>query len=95
MNSRCKFDSTQFCNTSHLLRSHQWLFITDTVDIIYPPDDWISDSLLDRLASAIGERQMERHVSVSKSCEGLVIHSRHERMIVPDYRDLHQQFRQI
>lgn len=36
---------------------HQWLFITDTVDIVYPPDDWAPESILDRLASAINERR--------------------------------------
>ena len=36
---------------------HQWLFITDTVDVVYPPLDWISDSLLDRIAVLLSEKQ--------------------------------------
>ncbi|PCH34091.1 hypothetical protein WOLCODRAFT_61246 [Wolfiporia cocos MD-104 SS10] len=33
---------------------HQWIFITDTVDAVYRPDDWFPDSMLDRLAEVIG-----------------------------------------
>ncbi|KAI0095247.1 Dopey, N-terminal-domain-containing protein [Irpex rosettiformis] len=33
---------------------HQWIFITDTVDAIYPPDRWIPIALLDRLAEIVG-----------------------------------------
>ncbi|KAI0803164.1 Dopey, N-terminal-domain-containing protein [Irpex lacteus] len=33
---------------------HQWIFITDTVDAIYPPDRWIPTALLDRLAEVVG-----------------------------------------
>lgn len=38
------------------------MFVTDTVDVVYPPDDWQSESIVDRLAVAIEER---RPVSVS------------------------------
>ncbi|MCO5589740.1 hypothetical protein L7F22_043708 [Adiantum nelumboides] len=47
---------------------HQWLFITDTVDIVYPPDDWAPESILDRLATAINER---RSVAQSGSGNGV------------------------
>jgi hypothetical protein len=30
--------------------SHQWMFITDTVDAVYRPDDWVPDAMLDQLA---------------------------------------------
>lgn len=33
---------------------HHWIFVNDTVDVVYPPDDWLGpESLLDRLGSAI------------------------------------------
>ncbi|KAI8981167.1 Dopey, N-terminal-domain-containing protein [Trametes punicea] len=33
---------------------HQWIFVTDTVDAVYRPDDWIPEALLDRLAEVVG-----------------------------------------
>ncbi|KAI0690744.1 Dopey, N-terminal-domain-containing protein [Cytidiella melzeri] len=33
---------------------HQWIFITDTVDAIFPPDRWIPVALFDRLAEIVG-----------------------------------------
>lgn len=35
-------------------RRHQWIFITDTADAIYRPDDWLPDAMLDRLAEVTG-----------------------------------------
>jgi hypothetical protein len=41
-----------------LLRSclyrHQWIFITDTVDAIYRPDDWFPEAMMDQLAEIAG-----------------------------------------
>lgn len=34
---------------------HQWIFVTDTTDVLYPPDDWYPSALAERLASAISE----------------------------------------
>lgn len=31
------------------------MFITDTVDAIYRPDDWLPEALLDRLAEVVGD----------------------------------------
>ena len=30
--------------------SHQWVFVTDTVDAVYRPDNWSPDAVMDRLA---------------------------------------------
>lgn len=35
---------------------HQWMFITDTVDAMYPPDPWLPHAIIDRLASTLNER---------------------------------------
>jgi len=29
---------------------HQWVFITDTVDAVYPPNDWFPEAMLDQLS---------------------------------------------
>ena len=36
------------------IHRHQWIFITDTVDAVYRPDDWFPEALLDRLAEVVG-----------------------------------------
>jgi hypothetical protein len=36
------------------LCSHQWIFITDTVDAIYHPDDWFPEAMMDQLAEIVG-----------------------------------------
>lgn len=33
---------------------HQWIFITDTVDAIYRPDDWFPEAMMDQLAEIAG-----------------------------------------
>lgn len=38
--------------------SHQWLFVPDTTDAVYPPDDWTSEALLDRVATAMQEKRI-------------------------------------
>ncbi|UZJ52849.1 hypothetical protein CBS101457_002169 [Exobasidium rhododendri] len=46
---------------------HQWLFITDTVDVVYPAKDWISDSILDRMAVALTEKQQHGNITAKPS----------------------------
>lgn len=33
--------------------SHEWMFVTDTVDAIYPPNSWIPQAIMDRLGEVI------------------------------------------
>lgn len=35
--------------------SHQWIFITDTVDAIYRPDEWYPEALMDQLSDTVGQ----------------------------------------
>ena len=39
------------------LFSHQWMFITDTVDAVYPPKNWSPQAIMDRLGEIVGTRQ--------------------------------------
>ena len=34
--------------------SHQWIFITDTVDAVYRPDDWHPEAMMDQLSEIVG-----------------------------------------
>lgn len=33
---------------------HQWIFMTDTVDAIYRPNNWRPEAMLDQLAEIVG-----------------------------------------
>lgn len=35
------------------------MFITDTVDAVYRPDNWFPEAILDRLAEVAGARPVE------------------------------------
>jgi hypothetical protein len=37
-----------------VLYSHQWIFITDTVDAVYRPEDSFPEAMMDRLAEIAG-----------------------------------------
>lgn len=39
------------------VNSHQWMFITDTVDAVYPPENWTPQAIMDRLGEIVGGRQ--------------------------------------
>lgn len=34
---------------------HQWMFITDTIDAMYPPDSWFPSAIIDRIAEGLRE----------------------------------------
>ncbi|THH33130.1 hypothetical protein EUX98_g1019 [Antrodiella citrinella] len=44
---------------------HQWIFITDTVDAIYRPDDCEPEALLDRLAEVVGDLPAADVISIA------------------------------
>jgi len=51
--SICKFIDLAVTLQTPELQMYQWMFITDTADAIYPPEDWSPHSLLDRLAEVV------------------------------------------
>ncbi|KAI9057020.1 hypothetical protein FKP32DRAFT_1598504 [Trametes sanguinea] len=52
--SACKVLDLLLVLQTEEFQIHQWIFITDTVDAVYRPDDWFPEALLDRLAEVIG-----------------------------------------
>lgn len=48
--SACKFLDLLIVLQTEEFQVHQWMFITDTVDALYRPDDWRPESLMDQLA---------------------------------------------
>lgn len=48
--------------------SHQWIFITDTVDAIYRPNNWAPEAMMDQLADVTGNLPIAvslKHISWS------------------------------
>ncbi|KAI0756510.1 Dopey, N-terminal-domain-containing protein [Daedaleopsis nitida] len=52
--SACKLLDLLLVLQTEEFQVHQWIFITDTVDAVYRPEDWFPDALLDRLAEVVG-----------------------------------------
>jgi len=68
--SACKFLDLLLVLQTEDFVVHQWIFVTDTVDAIYRPDDWFPESLMDQLAEIIGDLPMqEKRLSDSKSID--------------------------
>lgn len=34
---------------------HQWMFVTDTTDAAYPPEEYAPDAMMDKLAELLSE----------------------------------------
>ncbi|KAF8915027.1 Dopey, N-terminal-domain-containing protein [Mucidula mucida] len=54
MLSACKCLDLLFVLQTEEFQIHQWIFITDTVDAIYRPNDWAPSGMLDQLAEIVG-----------------------------------------
>lgn len=39
------------------MTSHQWMFVTDTTDAAYPPEDFLPESIMDRLSEILSEHK--------------------------------------
>jgi len=60
----CKFIDLAVTVQTQELQTYQWMFITDTVDAIYPPEDWSTRSLLDKLGEVIRNILSEREKQI-------------------------------
>ncbi|KAK0466281.1 Dopey, N-terminal-domain-containing protein [Desarmillaria tabescens] len=52
--SVCKFLDLLLVLQTEEFQIHQWIFITDTVDAIYRPNDWYPEAMFDQLAEIVG-----------------------------------------
>jgi len=43
---------------------HQWIFVTDTMDAVYRPDEWTPTSLMDQLADVIGSLPLDQNANI-------------------------------
>ncbi|KAI0830814.1 Dopey, N-terminal-domain-containing protein [Trametes gibbosa] len=59
--SACKLLDLLLVLQTEEFQIHQWIFITDTVDAVYRPDEWFPEALLDRLAEVIGALPAGEH----------------------------------
>ncbi|KAG8799664.1 hypothetical protein FRC17_007072, partial [Serendipita sp. 399] len=51
--SACKFLDLLLVLQTQEFQIQQWMFITDTIDAVYRPEDWTPESLLDQLAEMV------------------------------------------
>lgn len=55
----CKLLETLLVISPDDFQLQEWLFVTDTIDIIYPPDRWESVALADEVSRTLGARVTE------------------------------------
>ncbi|KIR58136.1 hypothetical protein I314_06101 [Cryptococcus bacillisporus CA1873] len=51
----CKFLDLLLVIQSEDFQIHQWMFVTDTTDAAYPPEEYTPDAMMDRLAELLTE----------------------------------------
>lgn len=51
--SACKFLDLLLVLQTQEFQIQQWMFVTDTIDAVYRPEDWTPESLLDQLAEMV------------------------------------------
>ncbi|WVQ78778.1 hypothetical protein IAT38_000869 [Cryptococcus sp. DSM 104549] len=57
----CKFLDLLLVIQSEDFQVHQWMFVTDTTDAAYPPEEYTPDAIMDRLAEILAEKAMHTH----------------------------------
>ncbi|KAL0242321.1 hypothetical protein I308_105950 [Cryptococcus tetragattii IND107] len=65
----CKFLDLLLVIQSEDFQIHQWMFVTDTTDAAYPPEEYTPDAMMDRLAellTELGSRGGDTEVSPSE-----------------------------
>ncbi|CAD6893213.1 unnamed protein product [Tilletia laevis] len=65
--SACKFLDLLLTLQTEDFQIHQWLFVTDTADVMYPPAEWVAESIMDRVAAVVNERRPNRSSRFIKS----------------------------
>ncbi|KAI5120784.1 hypothetical protein M0805_002411 [Coniferiporia weirii] len=53
--SACKLVDLLLVLQTEEFQIHQWIFITDTVDAIYRPDNWFPEAIIDQLSETVGD----------------------------------------
>lgn len=53
--SACKFLDLLVVLQTQEFQIQQWMFVTDTIDAVYRPEEWSPESLLDQLAEMVAE----------------------------------------
>ncbi|KAH7100146.1 Dopey, N-terminal-domain-containing protein [Auriculariales sp. MPI-PUGE-AT-0066] len=73
--SVCKFVDLLLVLQTVEFQVHEWMFVTDTVDSVYRPDDWFPESLLDQLGEIIGDLPAQKgEAAVSAPASSFALH---------------------
>ncbi|KAH8110602.1 Dopey, N-terminal-domain-containing protein [Phellopilus nigrolimitatus] len=63
--SACKLIDLLLVLQTEEFQIHQWIFITDTVDAIYRPDNWFPEAIMDQLSETVGDLPSSESVRIS------------------------------
>ncbi|GAA5887198.1 hypothetical protein JCM6882_002446 [Rhodosporidiobolus microsporus] len=63
--SACKFLDLTLVLQTEDFQIHEWMFVTDTVDAIYPPDSWLPQAIMDRLGDILSDPHLAKRVDAS------------------------------
>ncbi|KAK2791316.1 hypothetical protein FQN52_004993 [Onygenales sp. PD_12] len=66
----CKLLETLLLIAPDDFQLQEWLFVTDTIDVIYPPDHWQSIALADGVAQSLGTESANHSDSHSSQNQG-------------------------
>ncbi|BGP38275.1 hypothetical protein JCM10449v2_002204 [Rhodotorula kratochvilovae] len=53
--SACKFLDLTLVLQTEDFQIHEWMFVTDTVDVMYPPEHWLPQAIMDRLGEILSD----------------------------------------
>ncbi|WRT65559.1 uncharacterized protein IL334_002504 [Kwoniella shivajii] len=69
----CKFLDLLLVIQSEDFQVHQWMFVTDTTDAVYPSEEHSPEAIMDSLSNILNEGQRERPVTIGTDDELLII----------------------
>lgn len=82
------------------LSSHQWMFVTDTTDAAFPPEDFLPEAIMDRLSEILSEHS---HVRVrpplhsyslpAKKADACTLQQNHGPVVLDGYDEDQQSLR--
>jgi len=58
--SACKFLDLTLVLQTEEFQIHEWMFVTDTVDAIYPPDHWSPQAIMDRIGEVLSNSALAK-----------------------------------
>lgn len=71
----CKFLDLLLVIQTEDFQIHQWIFVTDTTDAVFPPEDYLPEAIMDRLSELLSD-----HLHISSDTQ----HQTYRSLDIPD-----------